>query len=77
MTTIDVLILAEADLIYPSNMFLFSEQGTPHSSPHPTNDTKASLDLMSETVSDSTIDRLAVFHVIPIRTRDLYKNDLD
>ncbi|KAL5251792.1 hypothetical protein ACHWQZ_G014814 [Mnemiopsis leidyi] len=35
-----------------------SQQGTPHSSPHPTNDTKASLDLMSEAVSDSTIDRL-------------------
>ena len=40
------------------NFAISSEQGTPHSSPHPTNDTKASLDMMSEAVSDSTIDRL-------------------
>lgn len=33
-----------------------SQLGTPRASPN--NDTKASLDLMSETVSDSTIDRL-------------------
>ena len=36
-------------------ILLPAELGTPRASPN--NDTKASLDLMSETVSDSTIDR--------------------